>query len=419
MRERGVSSNERDFAFACIAEGQRLDGRKPTEARSVSVKLGPSWGFAEVYFDDSHAIASTTIEAVKPSSDRPNEGTIAISIELSPASSEIAAREALSRSNTISPFFETRAAIESFVRESRAIDTEALCILAGVKVWAVRVAVDVTNDDGNCTDVAMLAIMASLLHARRPDVTVTGTEVRVHKMDEREPVALPVHHVPLAVTFSIFGGGTPYENDRTVIDPSKLEEQASSGTLSFALNAQGEVCGVHKAGGLPLLPSTFAECAALGANRIIELTRILEKAMLHAAADHPLASSRPMLVNVEPSAIIRTQIIEMDKNDQDVNMTSMSAWNATPVPDEFPPHLPALRSGEGNLVETDVEETLNKNILKVDNIDKGELLYEEVKAECVVNVIETSDNSEDESSGDEDLEGAILMKHRKRYVRQK
>lgn len=418
MREKSVSSNEKDFASACIAEGLRLDGRKQAEARSVSVKLGPSWGFAEIHFDDSHAIAYTSVEAVKPVSDRPNEGTITISIELSPASSEIAAREALARSNTLHSFFETRATIESFVRESRAIDTEALCILAGVKVWAVRVAVDVINNDGNCTDVAVMAVMASLLHARRPDVTVTGTEVRVHTMDEREPVPLPVHHVPLAVTFSMFGGGKPHEGDRAILDPTKVEEQASSGTLSFAFNAQGEVCGVHKAGGLPLLPSTFAECATLGASRTIELTSILEKAMLNAASEHPLAASRPVLMNPEPSAVIRTNIIETDKYEQDVNM-STSAWNAMPLPDDMPPNIAALRGGEESLVGRNVEEALKEKVEKVDNTDKEELFYnEEVKEKRDVIFKEDLDDSEDESSGD-DLEEAILTKDRKRFGRQK
>lgn len=414
MREKIISLNEKRFASQCVAEGQRLDGRKLTEARSVSVKLGPSWGFAEVHFDDTHAIASTTVDAMTPATDRPNEGTLSISIELSPASSESSARESLQRSSGHHPFLETRTAIESFVRDSRTIDTEALCILAGVKVWAVRVTVDIINDDGNCTDVAMMAVLASLLHARRPDVSVSGREVRVYSMDEREPLPLPVHHIPLAASFATFGAGKPYEDDIAVLDPTKLEEHASSGKMSFAFNAQGEVCGVYKAGGLPLRPSTFAECATLGAARITSLTEVLKNAMMEAAAEHPLAGTRPMLVNPEPTAVIRTQIIEMDDEvDEGVDNLPTSMWNATPITDEAPPSVMKPNKNEADLVDEGVEQAFSKKKAmsrQVDFNDKAETDKVNINLDSEE---EGSEDSEQESS-DEDLEDAILPKQKGR-----
>lgn len=339
MREKLFSVNERSFAIDCIANGRRLDGRKLSEARAVSVSVGPSWGFADVSFDSTQAVASTTVEAVTPSSDRPNEGILNISIELSPISSEASACDALYRSSTQPSFVETRTAIESFVRESRAIDTEALCILAGVKVWVVRVSIDIINDDGNCIDVAMMAAMASLLHARRPDVTVSGQEVRIHTMDEREPVPLPIHHIPLAATFALFGGGKPYDPDTAVLDPTKLEQTASNGSVSFSFNGQGEVCGVFKAGGLPLVPNTFAQCAMQGAVTARGLVNILKEAMADAAANHPMASARPMLVDTEPTALLPTELITMNDDNTDEPPVSSSMWNATPMTDEAPPEL--------------------------------------------------------------------------------
>lgn len=404
-----VSTNERRFAAECIAEGYRLDGRKPTEARSVAVQVGPSWGFAEVTFDKSQAIASTVVEAVAPASDRPNEGTLSISIDLSPASSESAAREALQRSTGHQAFFETRTAIESFVRESRAIDTEALCILAGVKVWAVRVAVDVINDDGNCTDVAMMAVMASLLHARRPDVTVTGREVRVHAMNEREPLPLPVHHIPLAATFAIYGAGKPYENDSAVLDPTKLEEVASNGTASFSFNSQGEVCGVYKAGGLPLRPSTFANCATRAVERSIELSQVLKQAMEDAAADHPLAgSTRPMLVNAEPTAVIRTQVIETKDDDEDQQDVAMSTWNATALPDDKPPSVLAPTENVGQNVKENVDEVPRKKKPERE-VQADPLAMSQPELDDDREISDDEDSSSESSSGS-DLESAVISK---------
>lgn len=412
MRGKVPSLNEKRFAADCIAGGQRLDGRKPTEARSVSVILDPSsWGFAEVMFDKSQAIATTTVEAVCPAADRPNEGILSISIDLSPASSETSAREALHRSSGHQPFFETRTAIESFVRESRAIDTEALCILAGVKVWAIRIAVDITNDDGNCTDVAMMAVMASILHARRPDVTVTGREVRIHPMDEREPLPLPVHHVPLATTFAIFGAGKPYESDAAVVDPTKLEEHASNGTASFAFNAQGEVCGVYKAGGLPLMATTFATCATLSAERAIALTEVLKQAMADAAAEHPLAGTRPMLVSAEPTAII-TPLMD-GKNEDDKPDTTMSIWNAMPLPDDAPPILSVTPEKEKEeAIGMDESDVFEKRPMKEEAVRTWSQKPTSKICETI-NVDEDKESegdSSEEGSSDSDLESAVTLK---------
>lgn len=413
MKE-NFSVNERSFAIECISNGQRSDGRKLSETRSVHVAVGPSWGFAEVSFDSTQAIAATTVEAVIPSSDRPNEGILSISLELSSGSSEASARDMLHRAGTQPSFVETRTAIESFVRDSRAIDTEALCILAGVKVWAVRVAVDIINDDGNCLDVAMMAIMASLLHARRPDVTVSGRDVRVHAMNEREPVPLPVHHIPLAATFALFGAGKPYEPDTAVLDPTKLEQAASNGYVSFAFNGQGEACGVFKAGGIPLLPSTFAACAMQGVTTVRDLIAVLKQAMADAAENHPMALTRPMLVNAEPTAILPVDLVTLgDDHALNPNVPS-STWNAKPVVDAAPPIAIESKGDNITTVEENVNLVFNSEVLQKklsmlqDNKHKSKNV-DDVPAKQDVSELSSSESSESDSSAD-GLDSAIISR---------
>ncbi|PXF44115.1 Exosome complex component rrp45 [Gracilariopsis chorda] len=337
MKEKVISLCEKNFTIDCIKANCRVDGRRISEARKASISLGPNWGFAEVRYDRTHAVASTTVEAITPTPDRGSEGSISISVELSPTASEPAARASLFR-NTGS-FIETRNCIESFVRDSRSVDTEALCVLAGVKVWSVRVDVHIINDDGNCMDACMLAVMASLMHARRPDVTVTGKEVRIHAMDEREPVPLPVHHVPLSATFGLFGGGRPFDPDTVVLDPVKTEELASNGSVSFAFNSQGEVCGVYKGGGLPLHIRSFEVCSKLAATHAVGLTAILKAALADASAEHPLSTVRPMLVDAEPVAMLAKKESEREKL-----AAPTSTWNATPVLDTAPPDIDAMET---------------------------------------------------------------------------
>jgi exosome complex component RRP45 len=69
--------------------------------------------------------------------------------------------------------------IEKSMRRSRAIDTEGLCIVAGEKVWQIRVDLHFLDHDGNFVDCASIAAITSLLHFRRPDVTVVGEEVTI------------------------------------------------------------------------------------------------------------------------------------------------------------------------------------------------------------------------------------------------
>lgn len=69
--------------------------------------------------------------------------------------------------------------VEKALRRSRAIDTEGLCIVAGEKVWQIRVDILFLDHDGNLVDCASIAAITALLHFRRPDVTVSGEEVTI------------------------------------------------------------------------------------------------------------------------------------------------------------------------------------------------------------------------------------------------
>ena len=73
--------------------------------------------------------------------------------------------------------------------------------------------------------------MAALQHFRRPEVTVIqhgadGTtsesagdsEVKIHHSDDLEPKPLPLHHVPLTVTFGLMREPNTEGSARTVLE---------------------------------------------------------------------------------------------------------------------------------------------------------------------------------------------------------
>lgn len=69
--------------------------------------------------------------------------------------------------------------LEKSIRRTEAIDREALCIIAGEKVWQLRLTLHFLSDSGNLLDCASLASMAALRHFRKPDVEVIGDEITV------------------------------------------------------------------------------------------------------------------------------------------------------------------------------------------------------------------------------------------------
>lgn len=237
-----LTVNEKRFIETALSSGIRIDGRNPFEYRKLSIKFGREDGSSEVQLGQTHIMGFVTGQLVQPYRDRPNEGTLSIFTEFSPMAD---------------PSFETGRPSESAVelgrivdrglRESRAVDTESLCVLAGKLVWAIRIDLHILDNGGNLVDAANIAALASLLTFRRPECSLggeDGLEVIVHPPEEREPLPLIIHHLPIAVTFGFFSS-----ESLLVIDPTHHEEAVMVGKMTATLNANGDVCAIQKPGG--------------------------------------------------------------------------------------------------------------------------------------------------------------------------
>jgi exosome complex component RRP45 len=188
--------------------------------------------------------------------------------------------------------------LERQVRDARALDTEALCIAPGAAVWALKVDVRVLDDAGNLGDACALASVAALLHFRRPDVSIEpGGKVVVHSYTERAPLPLAVHHIPVCVSFGLAsplalqahrraasgasggGAGAAHASEVLVLDPDAREAAVCDGTLTFVMNAHGELCGVHKLGGCPLPRPTMGAAARTAGEAASRLVAALKAAL--------------------------------------------------------------------------------------------------------------------------------------------
>uniref|UniRef100_A0A6V7QXP0 Protein ECERIFERUM 7 n=1 Tax=Ananas comosus var. bracteatus TaxID=296719 RepID=A0A6V7QXP0_ANACO len=276
-----MTVNEKKFIEDALAADLRIDGRRPFDYRRITIKFGrhvllsfhiqsllgsnQEDGSSEVQLGETHVMGYVTAQLVQPYRDRPNEGTLAIFTEFSPMADPSLRQGVLENMQL------------NWGVESRAVDMESLCVVAGKSVWAIRVDLHILDNGGNLIDAANIAALAALLTFRRPECTVggdNGQEVVVHDPEVREPLPLTMHHLPVAVTFAYFG-----EGGIMVIDPSYKEEAVMGGRMTATINSNGDVCAIQKAGGEGVVSSVIMQCLRIASVKAADITSKIKNAV--------------------------------------------------------------------------------------------------------------------------------------------
>ena len=161
---------------------------------------------AEVQWGNTIVLAVVSCRIITPFPDRPNEGSLHFNTELS-AQAEVSGYS----------HAEISRLLEKTIRESETLDSESLCIVNGEKVWEIRCEVRIVDaSGGNIIDASVLASIAALKGFRKPEISVTTTEIMqkesrskliVHHSDERDSLPLALHHTPLTLSLGIFKKG--------------------------------------------------------------------------------------------------------------------------------------------------------------------------------------------------------------------
>ncbi|KAL0482851.1 exosome complex protein RPR45, partial [Acrasis kona] len=264
-----LSTNERAFIHDTL-EQIRIDGRQQYDYRSVNISFQQEkLGQVQVSLGKTKVIAVVSCDVAAPLGDRGTEGYLLFNTELSPMAGQHYAKQRNAQSEAS---IEISRVIERALRGSGAIDTEALCIVSGEKVWSIRVDLHVIDDHGNVMDCAHLAAITALLHYKRPEVTIgEDGKVTIHETQDRDPVPLSVHHIPICVSFGFLGDGT-----KCLIDPSLKEEEMLTGSMTVAANTHGQICAVQKGGGVPVHSSQILTCTKIAALKAKDLTDLIE-----------------------------------------------------------------------------------------------------------------------------------------------
>lgn len=268
MKETPLSNCERRFLLRAIEEKKRLDGRQTYDYRNIKISFGTDYGCCIVELGKTRVLGQVSCELVSPKLNRATEG-ILFNLELSqmaaPAFEPGRQSDLLVKLNRL---------LERCLRNSKCIDTESLCVVAGEKVWQIRVDLHLLNHDGNIIDAASIAAIVALCHFRRPDVSVQGDEVTLYTPEERDPVPLSIHHMPICVSFAFFQQGT-----YLLVDPNEREERVMDGLLVIAMNKHREICTIQSSGGIMLLKDQVLRCSKIAGVKVLEITELIQKAL--------------------------------------------------------------------------------------------------------------------------------------------
>ena len=320
---KSLSTVERDFIRSCASNPNRIlrtDGRRWDQIRPCRLSLvrGDNTASATIQWSSTRVTCTCSGQLLIPNPDRPNEGMVSLSVDLSPAASTafrlanpVTAASSSSSSGAQQQHQHLKGAtpddsqklmtnrilrcLERILLQGGAIDTEALCVVPAAWVWKLELNVLVQDAaGGNLLDAAVVSCLAALRHYRKPVVeqhhpsddnnnnnddndnnTAFVVAPTLIPANVKEPIPLPIHHTPLAISFALWQddatlksspakGSTTAQHLSTensnshhiivaLMDPNHREELVASGSLlTIAMNVHGEICLLDYGGGCEL-----------------------------------------------------------------------------------------------------------------------------------------------------------------------
>jgi exosome complex component RRP42 len=253
----------KDYVISLLNKGFRLDERKFDQYRDIKVEYGISAksaeGSAKVTIGKTEVVAGVKLEVGTPYSDRPDEGSIMVNMELLPLSSP----EFESGPPSIESI-EISRVVDRAIREGHALNFKKLSIKSGEKMWNVIIDIYPLNDRGNLFDAASLAAIAAIKDAKFPKM---NAEYKVD-YNERTKTSLPLEKLPLSCTVLKIG-------EHFIIDPLPEEEASIDARLTVGVLENGEVCSLQKGDNSGLSIKDIQEMISLAVKKTKEMRKAL------------------------------------------------------------------------------------------------------------------------------------------------
>ena len=215
-----------------ILNDERLNNRDFLESREITIETGVvhnAEGSAIVTLGGTKVIAGIKAAIEKPFPDMPNKGSMGVNIERSPMA------DPNFENGPPSPnAIELARVVDRGIRESGAIDFEALCLVEGEKVWTIFIDITILNNEGNLLDTCSIAALAALKDTILPKV---DDEFNIIKGEKDS--GLKLNFSPLLFTFFKIG-------DKILLDADLYEEGVADARFSVAINENGIMTAMQK-----------------------------------------------------------------------------------------------------------------------------------------------------------------------------
>lgn len=250
---------KRDTLSGLLAEGRRADGRGMYDYRPITLQPGclqNADGSAICTIGRSQVMAGIKFDIAKPFPDRPTEGVLSTSAELSPIASS-----SFETGPPSDESIELARVVDRGIRSANTIDLNSFFIEED-KVLALYIDISILDHDGNLIDASSLAAMSALSMTRMPKIE-GGKIVRGEFSG-----TLPIKEKVVTCTFGKLGS-------RTFLDPSLDEERGMDCRLTLATTSQ-HLCAGQKGGWGSISEKDLMELMDISMKKGNELRSLLQ-----------------------------------------------------------------------------------------------------------------------------------------------
>jgi exosome complex component RRP42 len=247
--------------FDLIAKNLRIDGRAVDEFRPITIEtnvISQAEGSALVTLGGTKVLTGVKMEIGEPFPDKPNEGVLIVNAELSPI-----AAPTFELGPPDEEAIELARIVDRGIRESKAIDTEKLCIEEGKKVWIIYVDIQPLNHDGNLIDASGISAIAALWTTKMPGY---DNEKVIY---EQKVGNLPMREKPIPMTFGCLNG-------KLILDPNIIEENAISSRITVTTKDNGNICALQKGGVGELTMEMIEEAMRISIEKGREIRKLIK-----------------------------------------------------------------------------------------------------------------------------------------------
>jgi len=252
------STLKKESIINALEKGIRIDGRKPTDYRPISITLNyakKAEGSALVKLGDTMVLAGVKLEEGEPFPDMPDQGNLIVNVELLPL-----AYETFEPGPPDENAIELARVVDRSLRDSKAVDLSKLVIIPGKKVWTLWLDIYVLDYGGNIFDACTLAAVAALYNTKLPKVEIEGDNIKIIREEKTD--VIPINYPVVTTTVAKIG-------KYLIVDPNLDEENIADVKISFSYVPDGRIVGIQKTnfGSLSLQEVDMAENLARTASQ--------------------------------------------------------------------------------------------------------------------------------------------------------